>query len=370
VELIVDYSLSCAQVFSKAALYMIFNKDDCDFNKFLDEVVGCEYSERLPNLPSWVPDWILCRSDRIVLFPFSFKDSATKPSNLSCVLLDDIPTRLMCTGWGISTISGVSDKLSYLSQSQDQVREAWRNLLKSSTFIHFLSALPNSFDELEKMDESDKMVAALSALLCNNWLDNIKAKMQDYKILAGCGEHIARTYWDRLGIFNAEAAQLICTGKLLDDKISLHPMALMGCLVFSAACGLEISPSCKTLEETQYKLIRSSQLLEGRRLGQLELGGHLGQPGRPLVYRGEEEVPRMGLFSTTVRDGDMVCVLHGSKRMLVCRPVPEEGDEHDRDAQHVIVVGECNPGDGLSLDLRNSYAYTGKDPPSTKFIIR
>jgi hypothetical protein len=66
----INYAMSCTRVFAEAARFMI---EQGALDKVLEQVWDVVTVKRLPDLPSWTPDWSLAKYSRAVSPRWSYK---------------------------------------------------------------------------------------------------------------------------------------------------------------------------------------------------------------------------------------------------------------------------------------------------------
>ncbi|EPE28606.1 hypothetical protein GLAREA_09727 [Glarea lozoyensis ATCC 20868] len=373
-DLRVDYGLSTVQVFTKAAQYIVLHSKE-HFDAFLDEVLEGDLTKRTRNLPSWVPDWNLDRSDNKA--PVTWASCCGSlyqtlvPSFRPC---EQLPARLVCSGWLFGTVSGLSDKFSYLSKSEDQLREAWRDVVNRAQDFHAPHVIRDGYWGIHQL------VDALFATLYNDWLGHMKTELQDHLIPIGSERHLGDDYSHGFRKIILDLVNMKPDGDVWYERTKLHPMAIMCCLCMGHSFNLKdvLDPKVyrreKSEEEMMNFLNESCRFVDGQRMGLLNFESQIitimeKQKAQPKIngqktYQGPPPYKLdIGLLPNSAQNGDIVCSLFGSERLLVCRAVPKGDVESNEIGQHLTMVGECYPNDA-SLSCFN-----GKDVPVTNFII-
>ncbi|KAE8448809.1 hypothetical protein EG329_008811 [Mollisiaceae sp. DMI_Dod_QoI] len=319
----VDYTLSCAQIFTEAARYMI---EQGALDKVLDHVWNVETADRLPGLPFWAPDWTVAKSSRENI-PITNADFLLKfPSMaLSFPPWTQIPMRLIYPGWEIGSVARLSEPLSYLKKSQDEVRNAWVNIVGDSS-IYF------STESEERLE--DQKNRQIHIALYNELLQIFGFDLQHLRVPhdVDCADHYLKEDMLVLDLLKTEYHEY--------EDIPVHPLALISAFSLGLSEKLQFSQGFRS---SPHSVIEQILISDRNRLGLLdlirkstEMKKHPTIDTDRLAYF--QQMP-FGLFPDFVQENDKICVLSGCQKTLVCRTVEKSEDEDD--GQHLIILGEC-----------------------------
>ncbi|KAH8794240.1 heterokaryon incompatibility protein-domain-containing protein, partial [Hyaloscypha sp. PMI_1271] len=324
----VDYTLSCTQVFAEAARYMI---EQGALEKVLEHIWDVETAHRLPGLPSWTPDWTLAKSGRMVPKPSSFCITKALEAAVSFTPWTQIPMRLICAGWEIASVARLSKPLSFLEKPQDEVRNAWLDVLNDSNIYHVAES---------EEDPGYQNNYQIFVALYNELLQIFGFDVQHLSLPPGfMGSFVSDSFrWHKKRIFWVLSyLKGLYHGY---ENIPLHPLALICLFVLGLGSMLRRHEDAGVLDTAIEKVLS----LDGNRLGLLDVNiiksnkkkrRHTMDMGRDSCFA---EMP-FGLFPGLAKEDDGICMFSGCEKLYVCRPIEKSEDEDD--GEHLIILGEC-----------------------------
>jgi hypothetical protein len=305
-ELKVDYSKSCPELFTDATRYFLKRYKDLRILSYIEDV---NPQKRRQNLPSWVPDW----TSNIVSESHYYNRIRNKNGlgNFSFSLSAEGKHQLISEGYITGRIGMIgSNILSFAYLNSDDIRRSWSRILNTrhhSVGVDWRGKYRKGRNKHKKSFEMLVEEAAEAAGLQNS--PSFRTRLHLYR------DHFEESLLD-----------LLPPGR--DATNMPHALALL----FGIPFYLGDTPKLGDIPgPTHFRMLQDAlSVLEGKRLCLVERSSSANM-----------ESDQIALVPQWAQTGDLICVLGDWHKVLV-RPIESSlSSEKESANEHVTLVGTC-----------------------------